>query len=176
MPATSFQKCSICNTSFHKHQSDLHTYHILFMFKSQYFMRETLQKIGFSKIFCMKKCINIIYQWTLTNKLCLPLRYVILTTSTQKAFCKWFILLTNLLYEEYLYDQLERMVCIVCRCSIKRYKAHTPWLQSRDRQESYHPLLSTRTRLLCLRTTSDGSIKQQESIPYFTRNLLIYPC
>lgn len=110
MPATSFQKCSICNTSFHKHQSDLHTYHILFMFKSQYFMRETLQKIGFSKIFCIKKCINIMYQWTLTNKLCLPLRYVILTTSTQKAFCKWFILLTNLLYEEYLYDQLERMV------------------------------------------------------------------
>lgn len=92
MPATSFQKCSICNTSFHKHQSDLHTYHILFMFKSQYFMRETLQKIGFSKIFCIKKCINIMYQWTLTNKLCLPLRYVILTTSTQKAFSIVFIL------------------------------------------------------------------------------------
>ena len=44
---------------------------------------------------------------------------------------------------------------IVCRCSVKRYKAHPPWLQSQNRQVSYHPLLSARTRLLCLCAASD---------------------
>ena len=49
-----------------------------------------------------------------------------------------------------------------CRCGVKRNKAHPPWLQSRDKQKSYHPLLSARTRLLCLCAASDGAINQRE--------------
>ena len=49
----------------------------------------------------------------------------------------------------------QKMARGICRRGAERYKTHPPRLQPGDRQISYHPLLSARTRLLCLCAASD---------------------